>query len=153
MPEPIVADYKNIFEELFREAFGTTVDDDSLELISQCYRHEHTEPNIREIISFINNNVKLAKQWQDKVSPISRAIYILKEDAMLRNPQIQTGTKEESKSVSTDEFILANEYYKDFNQLLFGKVNLNDMQREIAAMVYGVEPKRAAQTILTSCFC
>lgn len=148
VPEPIIADYKNIFEEFFREAFDTTVDDDNLELISQCYRHEHTEPNVREIISFVNNNVKLALQWQEKISPVSRAIYILKEDAMLRNPQVQTGTDKETKSISTDEFILANEYYKDFNQLLFGKVNLNDMQREIAALVYGVEPKNSAQIVV-----
>lgn len=148
VPEPIVADYKNIFEELFREAFGTTVDDDSLELISQCYRHEHPVPNVREIISFINDNVKLAKQWQDKVGPISRSIYILKEDTILRHPKMPAGAGEEMKDASTDEYILANEYYKDFNQLLFGKVNLNDIQREIAAMVYGVEPKNAAQIVV-----
>lgn len=148
VPEPIVADYKNIFEKLFREAFGTTVDDDSLELISQCYRHEHPEPNIREIISFINNNVKLAKQWQDKVCPISRAIYILKEDSMLRHPKLSGGSDGKLKDASTDEYILANEYYKDFNQLLFGKVNLNDMQRDIAAMVYGVDPKNATQIVV-----
>ena len=148
VPEPIVADYKIIFEVFFREAFGTTVDDDSLELISQCYRHEHPVPNVREIISFINNNVKLAKQWQDKVGPISRAIYILKEDSMLRHPQLPSGTDGKLKDVSTDEYILANEYYKAFNQLLFGKVDLNNMQREIAAMVYGVEPKNAAQIVV-----
>lgn len=148
VPEPIVADYKNIFEELFREAFGKTVDDDSLELISQCYRHEHPVPNVREIISFINNSVKLAKQWQDKVGPISRAIYILKEDTMLRHPKLPAGTDGKLKDVSTDEYILANEYYKAFYQLLFGKVDLNNMQREIAAMVYGVEPINAAQIVV-----
>ena len=148
VPEPIVADYKNIFEELFREAFGTTVDDDSLELISQCYRHEHPVPNVREIISFINNSVKLEKQWQEKVGPISRAIYILKEDSMLRHPKLSADAGGELKDVSTDEYILANEYYKAFNQLLFGKVDLNNMQREIAAMVYGVEPKNAAQIVV-----
>jgi len=148
VPEPIVADYKNIFEELFREAFGTTVDDDSLELISQCYRHEHPVPNVREIISFINNSVKLEKQWQEKVGPISRAIYILKEDSMLRHPKLPADAGGELKDVSTDEYILANEYYKAFNQLLFGKVDLNNMQREIAAMVYGVEPKNAAQIVV-----
>lgn len=148
VPEPIVADYKNIFEELFREAFGATVDDDSLELISQCYRHQHPMPNVREIISFINNNVKLTKQWQNHISPVSRAVYVLTEDTMLRKPQIQTGKDGELKDVTTDEFILANEYYKAFNQLLFGKVNLNDMQRDIAAMVYGVEPKNATQIVL-----
>lgn len=148
VPEPIVADYKNIFEELFREAFGTTVNDDSLDIISQCYRFQYPEPNVREIISFINNNVRLSKQWQDKIGPISRAIYILKEDSMLRHPKLSVGTDGKLNDVSTDEYILANEYYKAFKQLLFGNVNLNNMQREIAAMVYGVEPKNAAQIVV-----
>lgn len=148
VPEPIVADYKNIFEKLFREAFGTTIDDDRLELISQCYRHEHPVPNVREIISFINNNVKFAKQWKEIINPISRAIYILKEDALLRHPQLPAGTDRKYKDVSTDEYILANEYYRSFNQLLFGKVDLNDTQREVAAMVYGVEPENAAQIVV-----
>lgn len=148
VPEPIVADYKNIFEELFREAFGTTVDDDSIELISQCYRHQHPEPNVREIISFINSNVRLTKQWQKKISPLTRAIYILKEDVMLRHPQLPVGTDGKFKDASTDEYVLANEYYKDYNQLLFGKVDLNIMQREIAAMVYGVEPNNATQIVV-----
>lgn len=86
VPEPIVADYKNIFEEFFRNAFDKTVDDDSLELISQCYRHVHPEPNVREIISFINSNVRLANQWKNSISSISRAIYILTEDTILHKP-------------------------------------------------------------------
>lgn len=147
VPEPIVSDYKNIFEKLFREAFGTTIDDDSLELISQCYRHVHPVPNIREIISFINNNVKLVKQWHSNISPIPRAVYILREDTILRKPQLPGGTNGQLKDVSTDEYILAHEYYKAFNQLLFGKVDLSEMQREIAAMVYGIEPKNAAQIV------
>lgn len=148
VPEPIVADYKIIFEQLFREAFGNTVDDDSLELISQCYRHLHPAPNVREIISFINNNVMLAKQWKDSISPISIAVYVLMEDVMLHNPQLPDSADGKLKSISTDEYILANGFYKAFNQLLFGKVKLATMQREIAAMVYGIEPTTAAQIVV-----
>lgn len=148
VPEPIVADYKNIFEQLFREAFGNTVDDDSLELISQCYRYKHPEPNVREIISFINCNVKQAKQWKESISPISRAVYVLTADAILHNPQLSDGAEGKPKDVSTDEYILANGFYKAFDQLLFGKVRLATMQREIAAMVYGIEPTEAGQIVV-----
>lgn len=148
VPEPIVADYKNIFEQLFREAFGETVDDDSLELISQCYRHIHPMPNVREIISFINSNVMLTKQWKESISPISRAVYVLTADTLLRNPQLPEGTNGKLKDVSTDEYILGNGYYKRFDQLLFGKVKLATMQREIAAMAYGIEPNTAAQIVV-----
>lgn len=148
VPEPIVADYKNIFEQLFREAFGATIDDDSLELISQCYRYIHPMPNVREIISFINSNVMLTKQWKESISPISRAVYVLTADTLLRNPQLPVGTNTEWKNVSTDEYILANGYYNTFKQLLFGKVKLTTMQREIAAIVYGIEPNTAAQIVV-----
>lgn len=150
VPEPIVDDYKNIFETYYREAFGTTVDDESLELISQCYRHANPVPNIREIISFINNNVKLAKQWKETISPINRAVYVLMEDSMLRNPKVtsQSQGNNETKSVSTDEYILSNEYYIGFHQILMGKVKLPTMQREMAAMAYGIAPENADQIVI-----
>ena len=148
VPEPIIADYKNIFEQLFREAFGSTMDDDSLELISQCYRYKHPTPNVREIISFINNNVKQAKQWKDSISPISRAVYVLTADDILHHPQLPEESGGDFKNVSTDEYILANGFNKTFDQLLFGKVKLATMQREIAAMVYGIEPTEAGQIVV-----
>ncbi len=148
VPEPIISDYKNIFDTLYREAFGKTLDDDSLELISQCFRHVNPVPNVREIISFINGQVKLSKQWGNVISPISSAVYILTEDTMLRKPQIQEGTDGKMKSVSTDEYILAKGYYRSFNQLLFGKVNQTEMQQEIAALVYGIEPANASQIVV-----
>lgn len=150
VPDPIVADYKNIFDTLFREALGTTVDDDSLELISQCYRHANPVPNVREIISFINSNVLLAKQWQETINPVHRAVYLLKEDAMLRNPKVTLlkQDKQETKEATTDEYILANEFLRDFGQILMGNVNVPAMQREIAAMVYGIAPDNADQIVV-----
>ena len=150
VPEPIVADYKNIFEAFFREAFGTTVDDDSLDIISQCYRYINPVPNVREIITFINSNVMLAKQWKDTISPVSRAVYMLKEDAILRNTKIKilNQGKLEEKEATTDEYILNNEYYRDFRQILIGNVQLPDMQRDIAAMAYGISPENADQIVI-----
>ena len=150
VPEPIVDDYKNIFETYYREAFGTTIDDDSLELISQCYRHANPVPNVREIIHFINRNVLLAKQWKETINPISWGVYVLMEDAMLRNPKVASLNqgKKEFKSVSTDEYILSNEYYKGFSQILMGKVKRSTMQREMAAMAYGIAPENADQIVI-----
>ena len=151
VPEPIVSDYKYIFEKLYREAFGATVDDDSLELISQCYRQTYPTPNVREIIRFINSNVKLAKQWGDSVSPISRAIYELKSDDILHNPKVTTnlqGGKTELKSTTTDEYILANEFYRAYHQILMGNVQVSTIRRDLAAMVYGIEPENADQIVV-----
>ena len=148
VPEPIVADYKNIFDTLFLQAFGPTVDNDNAEIISQCYRFANPNPNVREIITFINNNVLLAKQWKDKISPISRAIYLLKSDVMLHHPQVTNIDENGNNNVSTDEYILADEYYNDFSHILIDKINLSTMRCEMAAMVYGVDPDNAAQIVV-----
>lgn len=151
VPEPIVSDYKFIFEKMYREAFGATVDEDSLELISQCYRQTYPSPNIREIIRFVNTNVQLAKQWGDSISSISRAIFVLKSDDILRNPKVTInlqGENAERKVTTTDEYILANEYYLDFHQILMGNVQISNIRRDLAAMVYGIEPEKADQIVV-----
>ena len=150
VPDPIVSDYKHLFETFFRQAFETTVDDNSLDLISQCYRHAHPVSNVREIISFINNNVLLAKQWKSIISPISRAVYVLKSDSILRGTMmtIFDGRKEVTKRVGTDEYILTDGYYMDFGMILVGNVSRSDMRREIAAMVYDIDPSDAEQIVV-----
>lgn len=150
VPEPIVLDYKVVFEELFHKAFGTTVKNNIVDLISQCYRYAHPTPNVREIITFVNNNVMLTKQWGKSITPISRAIFILKEDALVRNPEIITtiGEKQIINKVSTDEYILNQEYLRSFNQILYGNVDKPALQREIAALTYGIDPKKADQIVI-----
>lgn len=150
VPEPIVSDYKNIFDALYRDAFGSTLSEEDVELISRCYRHIHTEPNVRDVITFVNNNVLLAKQWGEAISPVSRAVYVLKSEEMLKVPYVTNFDKEEpqKKVASTDEYILANEFFSDFKKILIGNVDLNTMRREIAALVYGVETKDADQIVV-----
>lgn len=149
VPEPIVADYKNIFDNLYRSAFGTTVGSDYVELIGRCYRHAHPEPNVRDMIAFVNSNVQLAKQWGETVSPVSRAVYQLKTDEIIRYPLLPDKSKPdgEKKQVTTDEYILSMEYFNDFNLILSGKVDRISMRREIAALVYGIAPDSVEQII------
>ena len=150
VPEPIVSDYKNIFDALYRDAFGSTLSEEDVELISRCYRHIHNEPNVRDVITFVNNNVLLAKQWGEAISPVSRAVYVLKSEEMLKVPYVTNFDKEEpqKKVASTDEYILANEFFSDFKKIMIGNVDLNTMRREIAALVYGVETKDADQIVV-----
>lgn len=150
VPEPVVADYNKLFERFFRNAFGTTVDGNSYELISQCYRHEHPIPNVRDVITFVNKNVMLAKQWKDTIGPVSRAIYVLKEDAMLRNP-VTSGQEHEVfnlKESTTEEYLLEREYYKDLGKILMGAVDAVRLQTEIAALVYGIDSNNVDQVVI-----
>lgn len=150
VPEPIVTDYKNIFDKLYRNAFGATVGDEDIETISRCYRHIHPEANVRDIITFVNNNVLLTKQWGEVISPISKAVYTLKSDEMLRNPFATTYDQgvAEKKKANTDEYILSNEFFSDFRKILSGNVDLNSMRSEISALVYGIDPCNADQIVV-----
>ena len=69
---------------------------------------------------------------------------------MLRNPKVTLlkQGKQETKESTTDEYILANEFLRDFRQILMGNVNVFSMQREIAAMVYGIAPDNADQIVV-----
>lgn len=150
VPEPIVADYKIIFEHLFRNAFGSTVNNDDIEAISRCYRHNHPKPNVREMITFINSNVLLVKQWKATIHPISIALYVLKADSMLRNPKVTTHDNGNTtkKDATIEEYLLALEYYEDFKNLLFGNPSVSYLQSEIPALVYGIEPAKAQQIVV-----
>lgn len=150
VPEPIVSDYKIIFEQLYSRAFGDTVDKEDMEAISRCYRHVHPQPNVRDMISFINDNVLLAKQWKETIHPLSIAIYVLKADSMLRDPQVTLFNNGKSmvKDATTEEYLLADEYYNDFRRLLYGYPASSYLQSEIAAIVYGIEPSNAQQIIV-----
>lgn len=151
VPEPIVADYKIIFEHLFRNAFGSTVKDEDIEAISRCYRYNHREPNVREMISYINSNVLLAKQWKVIIHPLSIALYVLKADSMLRNPKLTTyddNGKKLEKDATTEEYLLDSEYYKEFKNLLHGNPSVPYLQYEMPALVYGIEPAKAQQIVV-----
>ncbi len=150
VPEPIVTDYKNIFDKLYRDAFGATVGDEDIETISRCYRHIHPEPNVRDIIAFVNNNVLLTKQWGEAISTIGKAVYTLKSEEMLRNPFATAYDKgvAEKKKATTDEYILSNEFFSDFRKILSGNVDLNSMRSEISALVYGIAPGNADQIVV-----
>lgn len=150
VPEPIVTDYKNIFDKLYRDAFGATISDEDIETISRCYRHIHPEPNVRDIIAFVNNNVLLTKQWGEAISPIGKVVYTLKSEEMLRNPFATAYDKgvAEKKKATTDEYILSNEFFSDFRKILSGNVDLTSMRSEISALVYGIDPDNADQIVV-----
>ena len=54
VPEPVIIDYKKIFNEFFIQAFDTNVGVNDIDIINRCYRVTFPKPNIRAIISFIN---------------------------------------------------------------------------------------------------
>ena len=123
---PVITDYRNIFDTLFTEAFGENLGE-SQETINRIYRLANPYANVRDIISFINEMVALKQEWGDAISMINIGLFCVKKSTILAGPV---------------EEILSGNYLKEFQTIVD-----NDMQtqREIAALVYGVDVEHARQ--------
>lgn len=149
VPEPIVLDYKSLFDELLGNAYGDMMDENDKEMVSRCYRHLHPIPNVREIISFINKTVTLTKQWP-AIHPVSVAVYTLKEHDLLHNPYVDktVNNKIEKVKVTPEEYILDGGFYNGLLQLLKGHEAKQYLRQEIASLVYGIQPSDAMQIVI-----
>lgn len=123
---PVITDYRNIFDNLFNDAFGST-EYEAKETINRIYRLSNPNANIRDIISFINEMVALKQEWKESISLINIALFCLKKTMILENPV---------------EEILSGNYLKSFKSIINNDVQT---QREIAALTYGVDIEHAAQ--------
>ncbi len=123
---PVITDYRSIVDKFFVEAFGAE-NNDTAETINRIFRLTNPNANVREIISFINEMVALKQEWGDTISMINIALFCLKKTKILENPVEQ---------------ILSGDYLKDIQTII-----TNDLQtqREIAALVYGVDIEHARQ--------
>jgi KAP family P-loop domain. len=124
IPEPIITDYKVVFDRLFERAFGKT---DDQELINRCFRLRNPQPNIREIISFINKLVSLTNQWEEKIRLSSMALFLLNQKEILQSPESS---------------IVKREYLKGLESLFD---QTDELDTEISALAYGVDIKDAGQ--------
>ena len=127
---PVITDYRNLFNKLFIEAFGDT-EEESREIINRLCRMVKPEANVRDIIMFLNAIVALKQERSNDVSLINMAIFVLFQDKILENPNKQ---------------LLSGEYLENISSLIDNDMQ---MQREIAALVYGVDVELARQIPLT----
>jgi Cdc6-like AAA superfamily ATPase len=134
VPEPVITDYKGIFDKLLVEAFGDTLSREKADMINRLYRLCRPVANIREIIIFINRLVSLYKTRDgESIDIVSMAIYELYKDEIHK----------EDKTVS---HILSGEYLGDTLNI----INYDDnLKAEISALVYGVNIDIAKQIPLT----
>lgn len=129
VPKPVITDYKGIFSKLFSEAFGDNNPEE--DFINRIYRLNRPEPNIREIIIFINNLVSLNLVWNNQIKLTNMAIYILHKDDIQSDP---------IKS------ILSGNYLKQEKSIIEDN---EDYKNEIAALTYGINKEIAKQIPLT----
>lgn len=125
IPDPIITDYRGVFDTLFEKAFGKRSEQ---ETINRCYRLKNNKPNMREIISFINKCVSLEHTWGDEIGLISIAVFVLNSDEILNE--------------RTDQTIIDGKFIGEFGKI----IEVNEvLTTEISALVYGVDKNQAAQ--------
>lgn len=135
---PVITDYKELFDNLYSQAFGETEEKDK-EKIYRILRLERLNATIREMIEFINSLVALKQIWKNEMDLLHCAVFKLKED------------KINSDAVGQ---ILSGDYLGDYLKNIIP--NDEALQTNIAALVYGV-PKKLAEQIpmikyIDSCF-
>lgn len=128
---PVITDYRGIFDKLFDEAFGPSESPDSREIINRMFRIENPTTNVRNIISFINEMVALKQEWGESISIVNIALFCLKKNLILNDPVYE---------------ILSGSYLFKIGLIIDNSIQL---QREMAALVYGVEVEYAQQIPLT----
>lgn len=157
---PVITDYKELFNNLYSQAFGETEENDK-ETIYRILRLEKPNATIREMIEFINSLVALKQIWKEKIDLLYCAIFKLKEQEIVNNPigehvfGDQSGeTHIETQKVTIEEEILSGYYLGNYLKNIIP--NDETLQINIAALVYGV-PKILAEQIpmikyIDSCF-
>lgn len=129
VPAPVVSDYKVVFNKFWDMAFSGVekVTTEQRDVINRLYRKERTIPNTRNIITYVNKIVSLYNMWGDEVSIESIALYAIREQAILAEPEAN---------------ILSSDYVKDVEMII---PDTDMLKTEIAALVYGVSMKIASQ--------
>ena len=135
VPEPIITDYKEVVGKLLHKAFGNTFTDEEYDIINRCYRLAYPKPNVREIIGFINDMVQIYHSWNTEIGALPMAIYVLQKKH-IDNP-----------ANSAEEYILDKSYENAYRHVLSSEQS-EDLQRNIAALHYGVNPDKAYQIML-----
>ena len=136
VPEPIITDYKDVVDTLLKRAFAEKLHDQDCDIINRCYRLTYSEPNVREIIAFINELVQMYHTWNnEKIDIVSIAVYVLQKHKI-------DNENDKNSVVSKELFIIDKKYEENY----VGALKSSDsetMQRNIAALHYGVRPDKA----------
>lgn len=82
VPAPIIKDWKDFFDKMFKKAFGST---EGIEKISvqNIFDRSTTQITPRKIINFINDIVRLKKLWKDEIPLKYLALYSMNKNIIL----------------------------------------------------------------------
>ncbi len=123
---PVMTAWKKIFNIFYNEAFGNSENEDK-ETIQRIFGVIRQDFTPRDIIAFINELVSLKRTWNEEISLLHIAIFVLKKDEILKSPV---------------ESILSGQYLKQIEKIV---QNSEELQENISSLTYGVDSGIAKQ--------
>ena len=128
VPQPVITDYRKLFNTYFDKAFGPNIHDK--EHICQVFMHLQDEPNPRNVIKFVNELVAMRLQWGDnKYRLQNQALYILKKDFLF-----YSGKRLETQLLSENLFEKVAPFYPEQDKV----------RAELCQYAYVLEDERLA---------
>lgn len=123
VPQPVVTDYKKLFNTYFEQGFGQKEKDQ--EHICLVFMSLHPKANPRTVILFVNELVAMKLQWpdQDNIRLQIMALYILKKDKLLYNGE------------SLEVNLLGNDIFKDISSFY---PETEDVRAKLCQLAYGL---------------
>lgn len=123
VPQPVITDYRKLFNVFFEKAFGKTEHDQ--EHICQVFMRLMINPNPRTVISFVNELVSFRLQWPgEKYRLQNLALYILEKDKLLYN------------GISLDENLLSDSIFNAVSPFYPEK---DEVRTQLCQFAYGLE--------------
>lgn len=75
---PLKKDFDTVFMSYIQDAFGKSEKEEDLRFVDRIYKLSEPKPNVRAIMSFINEMVSLRQQWSVKDIPLVHiAVYLI----------------------------------------------------------------------------
>lgn len=131
VPQPVITDYRKLFNTYFDEAFGAKEHDK--EHICQVFMHLNSKPNPRTVIRFVNELVAMRLQWGDmKYRLQNQALFILKKDFLFYE-----GERLDAQLLSNMLFDKVSPFYP----------NTDKVRTELCQYAYGLEDEKLASEL------
>lgn len=125
---PLKKDFDTVFMSYIQDAFGKSEKEEDLRFVDRIYKLSEPKPNVRAIMSFINEMVSLRQQWSVKDIPLVHiAVYLIGKNDFEKDPI---------------DAILNAAYLNKFGGLVKKDIKF---QNSVSALYYGVDVSDALQ--------
>lgn len=125
---PLKKDFDTVFMSYIQDAFGKSEKEEDLRFVDRIYKLSEPKPNVRAIMSFINEMVSLRQQWSVKDIPLVHiAVYLIGKNDFEKDPI---------------DAILNAAYLNKLGGLVKKDIKF---QNSVSALYYGVDVSDALQ--------